>query len=217
VVQAEGAGSAELEDKGPFFTVRAIAQKIRTSPRHVQTNTTAPSVGPAAFAPPYLTSAKSATYLRYRSASAMRNLVLSGRLVPAGRRGRGLGDDGGWGFSRVDGELLPKSWLRWAMISVLMKTGIKKRVTIHGLRRTFNNLSRQVTGEIVTRSITGHVTQAMTEHHSHVGAQEKLAAAENIVRMVLGTPDATPRRGSGGGAPSSHRDDTSQSEPNLLN
>jgi hypothetical protein len=84
-------------------------------------------------------------------------------------------------------------------------------------RRTFNNLSRQVAGEIVTRSITGHVTQAMTEHYSHVGAEEKLAAAENIVRMVLGTSDATPGGGSDGGSPLSHRDDTRQSEPNLLN
>ncbi len=48
----------------------------------------------------------------------------------------------------------------------------EKRVTIHGLRRTFNNLSRQVAGEIVARSITGHVTQAMTEHYSHVDAKE---------------------------------------------
>jgi len=46
---------------------------------------------------------------------------------------------------------------------------ITKRVTPHGLRRTFNNLARQVTGDIVTRNITGHVTAAMTEHYSHVG------------------------------------------------
>jgi excisionase family DNA binding protein len=31
VVQAEGVGSAELEDVGPFFTVREIAQKLRVS------------------------------------------------------------------------------------------------------------------------------------------------------------------------------------------
>ena len=37
---------------------------------------------------PYLTSAEAAAYLRYKSGSAIRNLVLSGRLVPAGRRGR---------------------------------------------------------------------------------------------------------------------------------
>jgi hypothetical protein len=37
---------------------------------------------------PYLTTAEAAAYLRYRSASAIRNLVAAGRLHPAGRRGR---------------------------------------------------------------------------------------------------------------------------------
>ena len=37
---------------------------------------------------PYLTTAEAATYLRYRSASAIRNLVAAGRLRPAGRRER---------------------------------------------------------------------------------------------------------------------------------
>lgn len=57
-------------------------------------------------------------------------------------------------------------------------------MTTHGLRRTFNNLSRQVAGEIVTRSITGHVTQEMTEHYSHVDRSEKLAAVGKVVRLV---------------------------------
>ena len=37
---------------------------------------------------PYLTTTEAAAYLRYRSASAIRNLVVAGRLRPAGRRGR---------------------------------------------------------------------------------------------------------------------------------
>ena len=93
--------------------------------------------------------------------------------------------DSDWVFPGEDGGLLPRVWLRWALIRVLKKVGITKRVTTHGLRRTFNNLSRQVAGEIVTRSITGHVTAAMTEHYSHVGKDEKLAAAGSIVRMVF--------------------------------
>ncbi len=79
---------------------------------------------------------------------------------------------------------------------------ISKRVTPHGLRRTFNNLARQVAGDIVTRSITGHVTEAMTEHYSHVGLGEKLRAANNIVRLVpgLSKSPAPPTGGSGGGS-----------------
>jgi hypothetical protein len=62
--------------------------------------------------------------------------------------------------------------------------GVGKRLTTHGLRRTFNNLSRQLNGEIVTRSMTGHVTAAMTEHYSHVGRDENLAAVTRIEEVV---------------------------------
>ena len=57
-------------------------------------------------------------------------------------------------------------------------------MSVHGLRRTFNNLARQVAGDIVTRSITGHATAAMTEHYSHVDAREKLAAASKILLLL---------------------------------
>jgi integrase len=125
--------------------------------------------------------------------------------------------DSDWVFPAKDGGLLPKVWLRCALISVLDKVGIKKRVSTHGLRRTFNNLSRQVAGEIVTRSITGHVTSAMTEHYSHVGSQEKMAAAGSIVRMVMGPNEEEEIGGSGGGSKASQPDDTRSVGPNLPN
>ncbi len=125
--------------------------------------------------------------------------------------------DSDWVFPGEDGGLLPRVWLRWALIRVLKKVGITKRVTTHGLRRTFNNLSRQVAGEIVTRSITGHVTAAMTEHYSHVGREEKLAAAGSIVRMVMGTNTEGKSGGSGGGSEAHRPDDTRSIGPNLPN
>jgi integrase len=108
----------------------------------------------------------------------------------------------GWIFSEADGTLLRKNYLRRPLERVLKRVGIKRRFTVHGFRRTFNNIARQVAGEIVTRSITGHVTQAMTEHYSHVGSAEKLAAAGNVVRLVFGGPDPG-SGGSGGGSTSS--------------
>jgi len=75
--------------------------------------------------------------------------------------------------------------MRWALGRVLKRVGITRRFTRRGFRFTFNHLSRRVAGEIVTRSITGHVMQAMTEHYWHVGRDEKLAAAGSIVRMVF--------------------------------
>ncbi|MBX7197370.1 MAG: site-specific integrase [Sandaracinaceae bacterium] len=60
--------------------------------------------------------------------------------------------------------------------AALAKAGIERRQTIHGLRRTFNDLLRQVASGEVVRSMTGHSTVEMTEHYSHVGAAEKAGA-----------------------------------------
>jgi integrase len=98
----------------------------------------------------------------------------------------------GWVFSDERGALLRKNYLRLPLERVVKRVGITRRFTVHGFRRTFNNIARQVAGDIVTRSITGHVTPAMTEHYSHVGRAEKLAAAGSVVRLVFGS-------GSGGG------------------
>jgi integrase len=57
-------------------------------------------------------------------------------------------------------------------------------ITVHGLRRTFNNLAHQVTSGEVVRAITGHMTVAMTEHYSHIAAIEKQAAAAKIMRLL---------------------------------
>ncbi len=88
-----------------------------------------------------------------------------------------------------------KPWQR-----MLKAAGIKRRVTLHGLRRTFNNLSRQVAGDIVTRSMTGHVTDAMTEHYSFVESEEKMAAVTSISRLLQGGSGAK-GVGQGVGAP----------------
>lgn len=65
------------------------------------------------------------------------------------------------------------------------------RVTAHGLRRTFNNLARPRTGREVLKSITGHATDAMVEHYSLVGAQEKavVSRAGPNGSDAFGTPD----------------------------
>ena len=87
-------------------------------------------------------------------------------------------------FPGPGGGLLRPNALRFPLRRALKGCGITKRVSVHGLRRTFNNLARQVAGEIVTRSITGHVTAAMTEHYSHVDAAEKRAAVEGMLKLV---------------------------------
>jgi integrase len=106
----------------------------------------------------------------------------------------GLAQD--WVFATSEGTLLITSTLRKPFRRALAACGITRRQTIHGLRRTFNNLVRQVASGEVVRSMTGHVTAAMTEHYSHVGRAEKAAA----VSLALALPAAphSPPVGSGG-------------------
>jgi len=118
---------------------------------------------------------------------------------------------GAWVFPNAEGGLLRPGAIRPVLRRALKRAGITKRVTVHGLRRTFNNLSRQVAGAIVTRAITGHVTEEMTEHYSHVDRAEKLRAADQVVALAglratapandvaTTAPNAPARGGSGGG------------------
>jgi integrase len=117
-----------------------------------------------------------------------------------------------WVFPDKEGGLLPRCSLRHPMERALKLAKITKRVTPHGLRRTFNNLARQVAGDIVTRSITGHVTEAMTEHYSHVAIDEKLRAANNIVRLVPGLSKSAAQSPSGGSSGGSKEPSESESD-----
>jgi integrase len=67
------------------------------------------------------------------------------------------------------------------------RAGVKKHITAHTMRRTFNNLARQAAGEIVTRAMTGHMTPAMTEHYSQVTLAEKTKALENALGALPNT------------------------------
>jgi hypothetical protein len=126
---------------------------------------------------------------------ALAPLLASGLQGHRGRAGSAASE---WVFPSGDGCLLPKCVLRRPLERACELAGVGKRLTTHGLWRTFNNLSHQLNGEIVTRSMTGHVTAAMTEHYSHVGADEKLAAVTRIAEVVSLSDDRS--GGSGGGS-----------------
>jgi integrase len=108
-----------------------------------------------------------------------------------------LGVGSGWLFpaasirkARSD-ELWPPCGtgsLRKPLIAVLEAIELEGRITTHGLRRTWNNLLRQVAAGEVVRATTGHVTEAMTEHYSHVHQNEKAQAATRALSLVRSTP-----------------------------
>jgi integrase len=95
------------------------------------------------------------------------------------------GFDSGWVFPSDAGTLRTPGSLVKAWRACAKAAGIKERFTVHGLRRTFNDLARRAgVDAVVTRSITGHVTEQMREHYSSVDLDEKRAAIANVVRLV---------------------------------
>jgi len=76
-----------------------------------------------------------------------------------------------------------------AVLDKACKAAGVPRVTTHGLRRTFNNLARQVTTGEVLRAITGHATSAMTAHYSLIGRDEKAEASKAMRLLVEKNPD----------------------------
>jgi len=98
----------------------------------------------------------------------------------------------GWAFpSEIGGLRYPGAlWKAWR--ACLKASGIEQRFTIHGLRRTFNDLTRRAgVDAVVIKSLTGHVTEKMREHYSTVALDEKLVAVSSVHRLVaLGSGDA---------------------------
>jgi integrase len=90
-----------------------------------------------------------------------------------------------WVFPSDTGGLMYTGSLCEPITKAAKAAGIRFRITPHGLRRTFNNLLRQVEADaIVIRSITGHSTEQMREHYSHVGVEEKQRAQSRVVALV---------------------------------
>ena len=64
---------------------------------------------------------------------------------------------------------------------------LERGFSSHGFRRTANDLLRRVAPGQVVRAITGHVTEEMTEHYSHVDMGERREASERaFARLVDG-------------------------------
>ena len=106
------------------------------------------------------------------------------------RQAPGLHD--GWVFPSETGTLRTPGGLWKAWQACLKESKITERFTVHGLRRTFNDLTRRAgVDAVVIKSLTGHVTEKMRNHYSTVGLDEKLAAVSSLHRLVpLGSGDA---------------------------
>ena len=102
-------------------------------------------------------------------------------------RTQAKGVESGWMFPSTTGGLRASSSVRKSWKICCEIAGIEGRFTPHGLRRTFNDLARRAgVDAIVTKSLTGHVTDRMREHYSTVRLDEKRLAISNVVRLIQG-------------------------------
>ena len=92
----------------------------------------------------------------------------------------------GWVFPTRRGRLHRGSPLLKVLRQALERAEIETDVTVHGLRRTFNDIARRIVNREVLKSITGHTTDEMVEHYSRVDLEEKRAAAAGVLRRALG-------------------------------
>lgn len=87
-------------------------------------------------------------------------------------------------FPSANGGIHTKTILKVPFLRIAQAAGIKKRITPHGARRTITDLLRPA-GAVVTKSITGHVTDGMLYHYSTVETREQKEAIEQAMRGVV--------------------------------
>jgi integrase len=93
----------------------------------------------------------------------------------------------GWIFPTERGTLHKGTPLRDVLDAACAACNTERRITPHGLRHTANDLLRRCAAGDVVRAITGHATEAMTHHYSHVDEAEKLEAQRRAFAVVAGT------------------------------
>jgi integrase len=106
-------------------------------------------------------------------------------------------------FPREDGGFRSESSLKKAFGVVGGLIGLKKNLTPRGMRRTFNDVARVAKVEsLVTKSISGHLTDRMKDHYSTVSPGEQRESIGRVLRLVRsGAPASVTASGDGASAP----------------
>lgn len=99
--------------------------------------------------------------------------------------------------------LLPNSRMR------ALRTLLADVTHTHGLRdpparvESIREPRKSLTANV--RSLTGHLTDDLTEHYSHIEREEKLAAAQGVLRLVTAPAAKTRKSDHRSGHPSDGR------------
>lgn len=101
-------------------------------------------------------------------------------------------------FPGIDGGFRSTSVLLKPFAEVAQEVGLTKRITPRALRRTFNDLARAAqVQDVVTRSISGHLTEGMQRHYSTVSGDEQRRALARVIDLTRAAADLGRRRGGG--------------------
>jgi integrase len=103
-------------------------------------------------------------------------------------------------FPSVKGGFRSPSVLNGPMAEVAEDLGLGKQISQRALRRTFNDLARVAkVDDIVTRSISGHLTEKMQDHYSTVGNEEQREGIARVIDLFsgvkTGVKDSSPHPG----------------------
>lgn len=103
-------------------------------------------------------------------------------------------------FPAITGGFRTPKLLNVPIAEVARELGIEKQLTQRALRRTFNDLARAAqVNDLVTRSISGHLTEQMQHHYSSVNSAEQREAIAKVIRLVDARPAPTAPSGEVGG------------------
>jgi hypothetical protein len=87
-------------------------------------------------------------------------------------------------FPAVNGTFRSPSVLNKPLAEVAEQLELGKKITQRALRRTFNDLARAAqVNDLVTRSISGHLTETMQHHYSTVNGNEQREALAKVIRL----------------------------------
>jgi integrase len=88
-------------------------------------------------------------------------------------------------FPTENGGFRAASCLDRPFRDIAKRMGLTKHITARAMRRTFNDLCRRAeVRDVVTRSISGHLTEAMQRHYSTVAAEEQRESLAKVVSLA---------------------------------
>jgi integrase len=88
-------------------------------------------------------------------------------------------------FPSITGGFRSPTVLNKPLAAVAEDLMLEKKITQRALRRTFNDLARAAqVNDLVTRSISGHLTEKMQHHYSTVSSDEQRAALAKVISLL---------------------------------